>query len=188
MPTCTNQRAIVTSLYSLASVPRKKGWEKSSCATHSGKPVFTLSSSFFVTFVLILWSSLHASEYGLHPLTNETKLWTWRYTKNIKEQYENNHYIYIIILPCKAPLHECASQARITSPTFWDCTGENHGKSTKLRKDNKYQNHPKPKTLGLNRSFTLDMIFTYTDNIHIIIHHIDRFGATLHIYIWYYIA
>ena len=57
--------------------------------------------------------------------------------------------IYIIILPCKAPLHECASQARITSPTFWDCTGENHGKSTKLRKDNKYQNHPKPKTLGL---------------------------------------
>ena len=37
------------------------------------------------------------------------------------------------------------------------------------------------------RSFTLDMIFTYTYNIHVI-HHIDRFGATLHIYIWYYIA
>ena len=161
MSTCTNQRAIVTSLCSLASVPRKKAERRGT--THSGKPVFTLSSSFFVTSVLILWSSPHASEYGLHPLTNETKLWTWRYTKNIKEQYENNHYIH----------HYTSMQSSLT----WMCVssknnithllGLHRGKSWEINKVEERQQVPKPSKTQ-NIGFTDPSHWTWYSHTHTI--------------------
>ena len=136
---------------------------------HSGKPVFTLYSSFFVTVYICLSLFFDPCcgvrvNYVLHPLTNGRRLCTWQCTKNMKEQYKHRNCILSYTSMPSSPTWMCVSSKNHITHVL-GLHRENDGKSTKLRKVNKCQQVPKATSLPiLHIGHYIQFAYRYTSN------------------------
>ena len=152
---------------------------------HSGKPVFTLYSSFFVTVYICLSLFFDPCcgvrvNYVLHPLTNGRRLCTWQCTKNMKEQYKHRNCILSYTSMQSSPTWMCvSSKNHITH--VWDCTGKMMGNQQSWGKSTNANKYQKPKVCP---SFTLAIIFSSHIDIQVILH--GKIRGEEHVYIWHY--